>query len=226
VGWWPTVANQQNLPQPTSPPSSRGIFAFGENNSFGAVRDGSTFTILAGEVTAVGFYSSKEGNLTGAIPGFTLPVHPVQPYNTPASTGRGPNTPVALCNTGVSRSLLSTNPQYVFRSTMVATGVNESVTGGPYTQTFYSPCCGGAGATGWDVEVNAGGILQYAYPPTFNGAFGPNSEWPGMGAHHPGGPQAVMADASVRTISMNIDYRVYAALCTRIGGEAHGDRDQ
>ncbi|MEX2120843.1 MAG: DUF1559 domain-containing protein [Pirellulales bacterium] len=226
VGWWPTVANQFGLPQPTSPPASRGVFAFAENNSYGALRDGATYTILVGEVNAVGFYSKIQGNPNGAVPGFAIPVQPFQPFNNTVAPGSTGLSPAGLAATGVPRTQLTgPNSRYVFRSMLVATGVAESVIGGPYSPNFYSPCCGAVGPNGWDVEISAGGIVQFAYPPTFNGAFGPNSEWPGMSAHHPRGPQAVMGDGSVRQISINIDFRVYAGMNTRIGSESFEDPD-
>lgn len=46
----------------------------------------------------------------------------------------------------------------------------------------------------------------FAMQPTYLHCFGINNNWPGASSRHPGGAQAVMADASTRFLNENIDY--------------------
>jgi hypothetical protein len=108
----------------------------------------------------------------------------------------------------------------VFRSLFVA--LTQTVTGG-------APCTGGTffqGATtttcgggGFEVTGALNGANIYGYPPSYNGLFPPNSDWPGPDSNHPGAIIAVFGDGHTQTVQQNIAYQIWASLNTKAGSE-------
>lgn len=226
IGWHPIVFSAPTLPltkTQTAPSKSRGAFAFSEFNTIATIKDGLTQTIFVSEVTSAGAYDKMSLTFPkGLMPGFTLPFQ--FPLTAPPWQGvPGLGEPMGRSGSGASRHELPGGP-VVFRPALVATGVDTSITGGPYdNQIVHSPCCGSSGAGTWDVSFTVGAAATarrfYAYPPTYNAAVGPNCEWMGADSAHPGGVMAVFGDASVRFISHDIAFAVWAGLNTRAGRE-------
>jgi hypothetical protein len=239
MGWYPSQVGPSGLAQATSPQATRGVFAFRENNSFASMRDGGTQTIMVSETSGNSIYTKPpSGLLTPALIGVVgapivpLPSQPIQPFDNLLKANSVPPAPAGIGGTGVSRTALPGGP-YVFRSLFVATGT--TLTGGPYdggALSLYSKCydppantppyTNGAaytGLNGFDVAIQTSGLLYYAYPPTFNAAYGPNSDWPGPDSAHPFIVQACFGDAHVGTIQQSVVYKIWAAMNTRQGGE-------
>lgn len=120
VAWFPEVER-------IAPPM-RGLFSFGENNSFGSMRDGSSFTVQVGEVTAGGYTNNFLPNLVNPGP------MPVPPTGVMVGVTAPPTGEPAKCGDGKPRTkypgMSVDGGPYILRSTFVATGT--SATGGPY----------------------------------------------------------------------------------------------
>ena len=115
----------------------------------------------------------------------------------------------------------------VFRTALLAANTEVSVasdTGPNGCGNCKNPDNTGAAGFWWRAA-------PYAMQPTYLHCFGMNNNWPGASSRHPGGAQAVFADASVRFLSDTMDYPgentngwaqgagVWGALNTYAGGE-------
>jgi len=150
------------------------------------------------------------------------------PYSVPFL----PNQQSLAGGTGKSRALLLTSNGlpacWVFRSlvcSLVTTQTGEAPMNAPTGAygTGIFPTFGIASfgnTTSWEFSYNYGGQYSVGYKPTFNGIFGPNSNWESCDSNHPGIVLVSMADGSSRQIQSNIDHTIWCQLNTRAGGEA------
>lgn len=116
----------------------------------------------------------------------------------------------------------------VFRALWVA--LTNSVTGGAPCGggDFYRGALGGpcGGDDGFELHTLDGASPPvYGIAPTYNALYTPNSDWPGPDSLHPGVVMALFADGHVEPVQETIDYRVWASLNTRAGGEIAPDRE-
>ena len=237
VGYFPAVqpGGATEPPRSSAPREYQGVFAFGRFTTFASIRDGSSNTIAAAEVTAGSvcnqFSPSDDWVTTQTTPIVSydgpLPTPPKWRLDTsqlPGSLLRG--------GSGKPRSLLSTSQTppmpapMVFRACWVA--LTNSVTGG-------APCAGGnffrgalggpCGAGGFELKSApvAGEAPLYGVAPTYNALYPPNSDWPGPDSRHPGVVIAVFADGHTQAISDDIGYAIWAAINTIAGDEKVGE---
>jgi len=233
-----------NQPNPTSPPRSlaqtayKGIFSFADFTTFAGIRDGSSQTIAVAEVTAGSVCNQINtavspvllNTTTSDPPNVTYSSgnYPVPPYWYVGTTSTPPSFPLSG-GTGKPRTTLfkSLGPPpvpapLVFRSLFVA--LTQTVTGGApcaggnFFQGATNAVCGGGG-TGFEVTGTLNGANIYGYPPSYNGLFPPNSDWPGPDSNHPGAIIAVFGDGHTQTVQQNIAYQIWASLNTKAGSE-------
>lgn len=115
----------------------------------------------------------------------------------------------------------------VFRCSLLACNTNNDVQA---NWNLPRPDGSGTGGFWWR-------SAPYAMQPTYLHCFGINNNWPGASSRHPGGAQAVMADASVRFLNETLDYPgeatnaysqgagVWGALNTYAGGETKSSNE-
>jgi len=128
--------------------------------------------------------------------------------------------------TGKSRAILllpgGTGPvAYVFRSLFAA--MSTTVTGGaplagPGQAIFPMGSSDWANSGGWEYSYTST-LRVFGYQPTFNGLYGPESNWPGPDSNHPGTVVVGFCDGSARALQQNVDHTVWCSLNTRAGGE-------
>jgi len=110
--------------------------------------------------------------------------------------------PIRTSGSGVARN---NTGERVYRAAFVWTGVaGECCETGRYLNPD------GTGPSSSSRWFPAGS--PHAFSPTYLAAWGPNAEWPGASSRHPGGVNATLADASVRSVTPNIDWGVWAKL--------------
>ena len=232
----------------TAPIRTRGMFAFNEPATFGAIKDGTSNTIVVAEVTsssAATTTAAGKGHYNRALSAdLEFAADSDQPLPPKwALRGGDPATPWSPTHlhkggSGRSRRNLRTTPggsvhvPMVFRSAMVE--LTESATGtGPcslpdvYTSAQGGPCGEGgdrsAGTVGFELTGKVGDAPIVGIAPLYNAIYSPNSNWPGPDSNHPGVVLAVFADGSSKPISDQIDFAVWASLNTREGGESLDD---
>ncbi len=121
------------------------------------------------------------------------------------------NGAIRTSNTGIPR--LNTGER-VYRAAFLWTGTNgECCESGNYE----NPAGATRSSAGWFPGGN-----PHAFSPTFLSAWGPNANWPGAHSAHPGIINVVMADGSVRMVSADVAWAVWA----RQNAMADGYADQ
>ena len=237
VGYFPAVQPGGNSqpPQSSAPPEYQGVFAFGSFTTFAGIRDGRSNTIAVAEVTA----GSVCNQLSPSNARVTTQTTPIVGYDGPlpkppkwALDAPRPSRLLLRGGSGQPRALLMTNAKppsrapMVFRACWVA--LTNSVTGGAPCEggDFFHGALGGpCGAGGFELKNTpaTGEAPLYGVAPTYNALYPPNSDWPGPDSLHSGAIIAVFADGHTQTIQNNIDYRIWAAINTKAGGEKIGD---
>jgi len=105
--------------------------------------------------------------------------------------------PIRTSGTGVPR----VGAERVYRAAFVWTGrYGECCETGRYTDP--------AGGAIWWFQ----GSSPHAFSPTYLSDWGPNAEWPGASSRHPAGTNVMLADASVRSVTDNIEWGTWAKL--------------
>jgi len=134
---------------------------------------------------------------------------------------------------GKSRAILllpgATGPVcWVFRS-LFAAMTTTTTSGAPLAAPGGMPVPPGQGifpmgssdwanTGGWEYSYGSS-FRCVGYQPTFNGLYGPQSNWPGPDSNHPGTVVVGFCDGSARPLQQNIDHTVWCSLNTRFGGE-------
>lgn len=189
-----------------TPPMCRGVFCFGEWNTFSSIRDGSSSTIGVAEVTAASRQVKGPNGLA------LNPVWPGSPLVAQLTSGNG-----------VSR-ISNIDSSQVFRVCWAAVCAGGGCAGqarpntNPPTVITYTQPNSGAVGTGLP---NPTCMLSapYAFSPTYFFSYGPNSDYPGPDSNHPGGIQVAMMDGSTRFLLDSVNINVWVALNTRIRGD-------
>lgn len=233
IGFYPTT-NVNGITKWSAGNAFKGLFPFADWTTFAGVRDGTSMTIAVAEVTAGSVSNNLGGTINtvqgesatsinagwvktalGSVPPNWTPAPPVPPTAGPFGGG-----------TGKPRSTLfvggTTPAVMVARALFVA--ATESNTGdapcggGAYQGAIPGNGCGTGGTvSGFEFGGSTPTVAMIA--PRYNGAFPPNSEWPGPDSAHPGAIIAVFADGHTQTIQQNLAFQIWASLNTRAGSE-------